>query len=172
MLELRSEVTPQPGTSQWARRHGPPRASSTKALLTAWSRTNSRALRATVPGPRLPLLWVQICPARRGLRHWLGSISIDTPPANRRTTSLEFVHREIDALAIESLEGALETVLGHEPDQVAVLAAGKLEEPTVRALRSAVDGRADQLQKVGRAMLEPSAQGLPGFGERDRPPEE
>jgi hypothetical protein len=102
----------------------------------------------------------------------LAGVHIDRRAATEcRAAALEFLHGEIDALAIERPEGALETSLGHEPDQVSVLAAGKTEESAVRTVRVREDGPASKLEKRHLSALEPLAHDPAGFVHRDRTPE-
>jgi hypothetical protein len=91
--------------------------------------------------------------------------------ADRWTAALEFLHGQIDALPIQRVKGALEAVLGHQADQVPVLAAGEAEEPSIGALRAVVDAAASQLEKIDLATLESLPQNHPGLVHRDRSPE-
>jgi hypothetical protein len=111
----------------------------------------------------------------RGHERIAASVRIDherRAPAHRGAVTLELLHGEVDAAAVQDPERALDAVPRHQLDQVSILATGETEELAVRALALVVDDPAGERQEVGLAALEPSAQDCPGGIDRKRPPEE
>ena len=137
-----------PGTSQWARRHGPPRASSERRLLTAPLRTNARLVGVVVAGPRLPLVSVGDLAHGDRVPAPLGARVDRVATADGRPPPLELVHRQVDPPGEQDPEGRLQPLPGHQPLEVAVLASGPPKQRPVRAVVPSVDAGAGERQEV------------------------
>ena len=88
--------------------------------------------------------------------------------ADRRAAALVLVNREVDAGTVQASQGALHPLLSHELLEVAVFAAGQVEQLSVGIGRVRVDRRADQRQQVGLTAFEPPPDGRTGLLRRDR----
>ena len=75
-----------------------------------------------------------------------------------RPASLEFVHREIDALFQEDTQGGFDAFCGREPFQVPHLASGAREHGPVRAERIPVDEPPHRIKETGFPGPEPASE--------------
>jgi hypothetical protein len=85
-----------------------------------------------------------------------------------RPATLEFVHRQVDAVVQESAERALDAVLADESRDIFQVAAGQLEKPAVRARGTPIDMPSDERQEVRLPRLQATADDAPGFGHGER----
>src|SRR5207249_1574834 len=71
--------------------------------------------------------------------------------ADRRPTTLELFNRQVDALAEEPSQGALQPIRGHQSFEIAIFTAGEPEQLAVWTGRLIVDGLSRQAKKAGLA---------------------
>jgi hypothetical protein len=70
------------------------------------------------------------------------------------------------------MEGSIHAVVGDEPLQIAILAAGEIQELAIRVCGVVIDGPTDQSEKVGLPLFEASAKDSSSVVEADRVPQE
>jgi hypothetical protein len=94
------------------------------------------------------------------------------PSPDQWSATLELVHGQVDSVSIQDAQGSLNSLLMDQPLQVAVLAAGKMQELQVRTRSVLVDRPEDESQEVGLAPVEALPDCPSGLLRTDGVPEE